>query len=63
MSTSTTEQKFTTPRALATRYGVSPRTVKNWIDRGVISAIRIGKLTRIPLAAAILAIEGGKPTA
>jgi excisionase family DNA binding protein len=41
-----------TPREVADRLRVSPRTVLNWIDTGKLEAVRISpRVTRIPAAA------------
>ena len=39
---------FVTPDQAATVGNVSPRTVRNLIDRGELKAIRVGRLWRIP---------------
>lgn len=49
---------FVRPAELAARYDVSPRTVLNWIARGVIPAVKLGKVTRIRMSDAVAALEG-----
>jgi hypothetical protein len=36
-------QPMTTPRALADRYGTTTQTILNWIRRGELKAINIGR--------------------
>jgi excisionase family DNA binding protein len=38
-------------------YRASPQTIRNWIRRGVIPALQIGHLVRIPRAAAIASLQ------
>lgn len=51
-------QEFVRPRDVAARYGVTPRTVLNWIAQGVFPAVRQGRTTRIRLDDVIRALEG-----
>jgi excisionase family DNA binding protein len=47
MSTSERKQQFIDSRTAAENVGVSQRTIRAWIDYGLIDALRIGKKHRI----------------
>ena len=49
--------EFVRPRDVAARYGVTTRTVLNWIAQGTFPAVRRGKTTRIRMADVIAALE------
>lgn len=51
------ENSFLTPREVALRYRVTTRTVLNWVDRGAIPAIRVGKVIRFRLDKVVKAVE------
>jgi excisionase family DNA binding protein len=43
-----TTQPLLTPKEVGHRFGVTSRTVHNWIESGHLRAIRIGGTVRIP---------------
>ncbi len=45
------EDKYFTPEEIAEKYKVSKATVYNWIQKGKLKAIRLGKSVRIPESA------------
>jgi len=49
--------EFVRPADVASRYGVTTRTVGNWINKGVFPAVRRGQTTRIRMADVIAALE------
>ncbi len=49
--------EFVRPAEVASRYGVTTRTVLNWIGKGVFPAVRRGKTTRIRMEDVIAALE------
>mgnify|MGYP001565127133 CR=1 FL=1 len=54
MITRVSEPCYVSPQALAIRWSVEPRTVRNWIEAGILPAHRIGvKLLRIDLRVAL----------
>ena len=50
---STPAPEFVKPKDLAGRYRVSARTVRNWIARGELPALRTGRIVRVRLQDAI----------
>lgn len=42
----TTIQKIQTTKQIAARYGVSEKTVRNWVHQGKLHQIKIGKTAR-----------------
>lgn len=52
------EESFLTPKDVARRYKVTTRTVLNWVERGEVPAIRIGKVISFRLDEVIKAVEG-----
>lgn len=49
--------EFVRPRDVAARYGVTTRTVLNWIAAGTFPAVRRGRTTRIRMPDVIAALE------
>lgn len=50
---SSDEGKYFTIQEVANRYRVVPRTVRNWIARRWLRAVRKGRLIRIPDSALV----------
>jgi excisionase family DNA binding protein len=51
------EESILTPAEVARRYKVTSRTVLNWVKRGVLPAIRLGKVIRFRLSDVIKVVE------
>lgn len=49
--------EYVAPKVIASRYGVSARSVANWVSSGKLPAIRVGKQIRIRLQDAIAVFE------
>jgi excisionase family DNA binding protein len=41
------EQEFFSPREIATAFGLSPHTIREWVRRGRIKHVKIGRLVRL----------------
>ena len=44
------EPVYYSVQQVADHFGVSASTVRNWIKAGIINAVRVGKIIRIPAA-------------
>jgi excisionase family DNA binding protein len=52
------EWEYLTVRELADRLQLNQQTVRNWINRGELESIKVGRAVRIPRRAAV-ALAGG----
>jgi len=46
-----TDKSFLSPEEIADHLRISRRTVMRWVEQGMLSALRIGNVTRIPVEA------------
>jgi len=46
-----TDKSFLSPEEIADHLHISRRTVMRWVEQGMLSALRIGNVTRIPVEA------------
>jgi len=51
-------RKFVSTTEMAALLEVSPRTIRNWINKGDIKAYKIGQNFKIPTAEVIQVLEG-----
>jgi excisionase family DNA binding protein len=49
-----------TQKEAANRAGCSPRTIRNWLEQGLLPAVRVGKVRRISVVDLERFIEGGR---
>jgi excisionase family DNA binding protein len=49
--------KYLTKAQIAEHYGVSPRTIGNWVSKGVLPALKIGRVLRFNVEACDAALQ------
>ena len=47
----TADRRFADKRTLAERYGVSPRTISNWMSAGLLAFFKIKRVVRFDIPA------------
>ena len=55
--TITTDRRFADKTTLAERYGVSPRTITNWMSAGLLAFFKIKRVVRFDVAACDAALR------
>ena len=53
----TTDRRFADKRLLAQRYGVSPRTITNWMSAGLLAFFKVRRVVRFDVAACDAALR------
>jgi hypothetical protein len=53
----TTDRRFADKRTLAERYGVSPRTITNWMRAGLLAFFKIRRVVRFDVVACDAALR------
>ena len=53
----TNDRRFADKRTLAERYGVSPRTITNWMSAGLLAFFKIKRVVRFDVAACDAALR------
>jgi len=52
-----TDRRFADKTTLAERYGVSPRTITNWMSAGLLAFFKIKRVVRFDVAACDAALR------
>ena len=53
----TADRRFADKRTLAERYGVSPRTISNWMSAGLLAFFKIKRVVRFDIPACDAALR------